>query len=174
MRRRRRPRDERFDPAQARRAYRNRDALDKPLCVRDPALKLKAQHAAKTVEQFARSQMIGMRLESGIIHASYARMRFEKTRDSQCALVLMTHAHGERLEPAIQEKARVRIERAAKVILRALDFANQVAASDRGARNDIRVTVQIFCRAVQRQIEADFRRSKINRTRESVVDDRYD
>ena len=49
---------------------------------------------------------------------------------------------------------------------------DELRASYYRAGHDIGMSVQVLGPAMQRQIEADFRGAKINRTRESIVDDR--
>src|SRR5208282_6128191 len=125
MRRRDRSRDQCFDSAEAR-------GGDRDACVRDEsirrfgtAFKLEAEHSAESIEQFAGAEMVGMALQAGIVDLRHARMLLEKARDAKRALILMTHAHGQRLESAMKQKTRVRIERTAEMIQLAGYVMNQ-------------------------------------------------
>src|ERR1700732_1408501 len=116
--------------------------------------------------------MIRVALEAGIVYPRDRAMLLEPSRNLERTLILMAHAHGERLHPAMQQEARVRIEAAAKMVLRMRDALDQVRAPDHRARDDIGMAVQILGAAVQRKVEADFRGTKINRAGERIVDDR--
>ena len=84
----------------------------------------------------------------------------------------MAHADRERLQPAMQQKACVRIEARAKMVLGMRDAFDQVGATDHGAGDDVGMPVKILGAAMKGEVEADFGGTKIDRARERVVDDR--
>src|SRR5271154_3120232 len=144
-----RPRDQSLDATETRRANRYRHAIHETLRRVEAARQLETQHAAEAVEQLARAQMIGVTFEPGIVHARDRAMLLEPARNLERALVLMPHAQRERLHPAMQQKACVRIEAAAEVVQRMLHILDQLRAPDHGARDDVGVAVEILGAAVQ-------------------------
>jgi hypothetical protein len=101
-------------------------------------------------------------------------MGLEEARDLERALVLITHPHGERFHPAMEQEAGVRIEHATQVVEFVRNLFNQLRASDHCAGHDVGVAVQVLGATVQRQVEAGLRRAKIDRACEGVVDDRHE
>ena len=110
MRSGRRPRHQSLDAAKARRADRYRHAIHETPRRVEAARELEAQHAAEAVEQLARAQVIRVALEPGIVHPRDRAMLLEQSRNLERAFILMAHAHRERLHPAMQQEACVRIE----------------------------------------------------------------
>src|SRR3954447_19176706 len=95
-----------------------------------------------------------MRGKSRVVHAGHRGVLGEEARDAQRARRLVTPAQTERLEPAMEQEAGVRIEGAAQMVegvLRRLDAAG--APRDRPG-DEVAVAVQVLGRAVQHQIES--------------------
>src|SRR2546423_1149494 len=80
------------------------------------SLRLEAEHAAEAVEELAGADVARMGLEAGIVDARDGGMAPEKARQRESIHVLLADAQRERLQPAMEEHARVRIERAAEVV----------------------------------------------------------
>src|SRR5690242_13998567 len=66
----------------------------------------------------------------------------------------------------------MRIERAPEQVQPMFDFPDDIPTADYRPAHDIRVAVEILCRAMQREIEPQFGWAKVDRTCERVVDDR--
>src|SRR5258708_3345060 len=106
----RRPRYQRLYPAETRRADRNRHAIHKMSRRVETAFEFETQHAAEAVEQFARAEMVRMAFQAWIVDPADCAMLFHPSRYLERTFILMAHAHRERLHPAMEQKARVRIE----------------------------------------------------------------
>src|SRR5262245_40107791 len=115
MRRRRRPSDEAFDAAEARRRDRQLDPLEHAIRGRETAAQLESEHAAEAVEQAPGALVAGVAFEPGIAHLRHCAVTLEEASDGQRARVLLAHAHAERLHAAVEQESGVRIERAAEV-----------------------------------------------------------
>jgi hypothetical protein len=68
--------------------------------------------------------MMRMTLEPGIVDLNHAGMTLEVLRELGRALRLVPDAQRERLEPALEQEARVRIERAAEMVELVLDLGD--------------------------------------------------
>src|ERR1700731_4703593 len=108
--------------------------------------------------------MIGMTFQAGIVDAADSAMLFHPARNLERTLILMAHANRERFHPAMKQEARMRIENPAKMIQGMRHAFDKFRASDYGAGDDIGMSVEVLGAAMQRQVEADFRGTKINRT----------
>src|SRR6266478_984401 len=163
---------QRLDATETWRIDRNRHAIDKASRRVETAFEFETQHAAEAVEKLAGAEMIRMALQARIVDVGYRSMLFHPSRNLERTFILMTDSHRERLHPAMEQKARVRIENPAEMVQGVGDPSGKPGASDHGARDDIGMSVEVLGPAMQRQVEADFCGAKINRTRESIVDDR--
>ena len=92
---------------------RDREGLDEPLRRVRAARELEAEHAAVAVEERARVLVPGRRGEAGVVDAFDDRVRGERVGDGHRRSVLLRDAEGQRLDPALEQVARVRIEPAA-------------------------------------------------------------
>src|SRR5713226_9657324 len=116
--------------------------------------------------------MTAMALKPGVIHLCDRAMLLEKTRNLERTLVLITHPKRQRFHPPMQQKTSVRIERATKMVQLVRDSLHQVGPPNYRAGDDIRMAIQVLGATVERKIEAVFRRAKIYRAGEGVIDHR--
>src|ERR1041385_2751481 len=93
-------------------------------------------------------------------------------RDTERTAILKFHAQRQRLHSAMKEKAGMRIERAAEMIEQMLGAIHDIPAADDRARNDVRMSIQVFRAAMQRKVEAMLRRTKIHWAGKGIVDHR--
>ena len=137
--------------------------------VAPPAI-VEADHAAEALEHAARERVLRMALESGVVDLRDRRLLFEELRDAQRARVLVPHAQRERLDPAVQEEAGVRVERPSEVVQLVPHLLDQGRRPGDRARDDVGVAVQVLGAAVEDQVDADGRGPEVHRARERVVD----
>src|SRR5262245_11404658 len=147
----------------------NLNATDEPFGCVDSVLDLKAQHSAKAVEELVRALMLRMAFEARIVDRRNGWMRAEETGHCQRTAILMRHAQRECLHAAMQKKCCVRIQRPAEMVQLARDPIDELAASNAGARDQIRVPIEVLRGAVQRHIEAVFGGAEIDWARKCVV-----
>ena len=69
----------------------------------------------------------------------------------------------------MQEIARMRIQCAAEMIKFVFYLLDDVGPSDRHARNDIAVPIEVLCAAVQGEVKTDFRRPEVDWASKRVV-----
>src|SRR5258708_27220470 len=110
MRRGRRTRDQRLDPAETRRVDRDSHAVDKTPSRIEAAFEFETHDAAEPVEQFTGAKMVRMAFQAGIIDPDDCAMLLEPSRNLERTFVLMADSHRKCLHPAMKQKARVRIE----------------------------------------------------------------
>ena len=142
---------QRLHAPQARGQHRDTQTCGERIRVRRRACQFKAQHAAGAAEQFARSPVLRVSLESRVIDPTHRRVRGEEACQCQRALVLEAHPQRQRLEPALQQKGRVRIEGDAPLLLGALFFILAVGSPDfpgQGFRLAMLVFVFVFIAGV--------------------------
>src|SRR5258708_38159631 len=72
----------------------------------------------------------------------------------------------------MQQKACVRIHRSAEMAQRPTNFFDQIDAPDHRSGDNIRMAVEILRATMERQIETDLGRAEIDRTGESIIDNR--
>src|SRR5262249_17313062 len=111
-----------------------------------------------------------MALKSGIIDVLDLWMTAQEAGDGHRARVLETHAQDQRLEASVQQKSRVRIERAAEMVELLFDLRNERCLADDGSPDDVGMPVEIFGGAVDREVKTVFGRPKVDRAREGIVD----
>ena len=114
--------------------------------------------------------MARIAFEPGIVDAGDLAPPFEEPRDLERALVLIAHAHEERLDPSVQQKRRVRIERASEVVELVLDLPDVLAAPHDGAGYDVGVSIHVLRAAVEGEVETVLQRPEVDGRRERVVD----
>src|SRR6266508_4767015 len=172
VRRQSRLRQERLDPSEGGRLDRQLGRGDEPLRRTGPAGQLVAQHSAEAFEETFRAVVARMTFEPGIVHTHDLAPPLEEPRYLERALVLIAHAYEERLDPAVQEERRVRIERASQMIELALDPLDVLAAAHDRAGDDVGMSVHVLRAAVDGEIEPVLQRPEVDGRRERVVDDR--
>jgi hypothetical protein len=99
-------------------------------------------------------------------------MTLEPLRNVLRRRVLMAHSHDERLQPSVEEKGRVRIERAAQMIQAVGNPLDPMSRPDHGTGDDVGMAVEVLRSAVQYQIEALLDRLEVHWRRERIVDER--
>src|SRR5689334_6489648 len=112
-----------------------------------------------------------MALEAWIEDARDGRVTLEEAREGERAVALVPYTEGERLQPSLQQEARVRIERAAEMVERLLDRGHAGGAADDGAGDDVGVSVEVLRGAVDDDVEALLDRPVVERSGAGVVDD---
>src|ERR1700743_1546205 len=130
------------------------------------------QNAAVSVKQLTGPRMARMTFEARVVHPRHGRMRLQKPRNCEGALILMPDSECQRLEAPVEQKRSVRVHRTAQVIQLVRDLLNQHSRPRNSATNDIRVAVQILRRAVYRQIESGLYGPEIDRSGKGAIDDR--
>src|SRR2546423_754649 len=112
-------------------------------------------------------------LEARIVDALDRWATFQKLSDSERALVLVLDADCQCFHSAMKQKCRMRVERTAKMVEAMLHLVHQFPPADDGARNDIRMSVQILCATVEREIKTRFSWTEIDRAGKCVIDQRH-
>src|SRR5262245_36243037 len=95
MGRRRRPGDQAFDTAEARRRDRKFDPLEHAVRSRDAAAEIEREHPAEAVEQAPRALVPRVAFKPGIAHLRDRRVALEELSDGERARVLLAHADAE-------------------------------------------------------------------------------
>ena len=85
---------------------------------------------------------------------------------------MLRDAQRQRLQPAAERVGRVRIHHRADQPARLLDRRDQRLRAGDHAAGDVAVAVQVFRRALHRQIDAERQRLLVDRAGERVVDHR--
>ncbi len=104
----------------------------------------------------------------------HLRLGFEKARERERSLILRAHAEHERANAALEQKARMGIEASAQMIQSVTNLMNELASAEDRPGDEIGVPVQIFSRAMEREIKPELNGAEIDGTRERVVDDARD
>src|SRR5437899_12189689 len=123
-------------------------------CSVHATMKLETHHAAIPVKQSLSSFVLGVIIKTRIVHLGDRGMTFQELRDSQRASILMLHANAQRLHSPMQKKRSMRIEAPSKMIQSMSYLLNQSSATNNGTGDDVRMSVQVFRRAMQGEIEA--------------------
>jgi hypothetical protein len=117
-------------------------------------MKLETHHATIPVKQSLSSFVLGVIIKTRIVHLGDRGMTFQELRDSQRASILMLYTNRQCLHSPVQKKSSMRIEATSKMIQSMSYLLNQTSATDNGTGDDVRMSVQVFRRAMKRKIEA--------------------
>src|SRR3954466_7212455 len=106
-----------------------------------------------------------------MVHAADRGMLGEETGDPKRARGLVAEADPQRLQPAMEQEAGMRIERSSQVIERVFHRLDPAGASGYGACDQIAMPVEVLRRAVEDEVEAQRDRPETERRGEGVVDE---
>ena len=161
--------DERFHAAKARGQSKKLHAVAESPRGGEAAFQIEGEHATKIAHLAARQFVIGMRRESRIMNARDLWMAFQKFRHRHRSFALALDAHAQRFHSANQQVRASRVHAAAKVnnvVAHAMD--PRVRTGD-GSGDQIRMSAEIFRRAVNDHVEAKRKRLLQHRAGERVV-----
>ena len=115
-----------------------------------------------------------MGLEAGVMHRANLLPRRAPGGDGHRVLVVPLYAHGERLQPALEQPGRERIGRLSPEQHLLFHFVDVRRGSADDSAEHVMMAVQILGRRMDHDVGAKLQWPQIDRAREGRVDDEGD
>jgi hypothetical protein len=119
-------------------------------------VQFETHHPTEPIEESSCSFVIWVALQAGIVDFRDGGVLLEKLGYLQCALVVVFHAEGEGLDSAVQQEGGVWIKGPSQMVQFVSHLLDQSRLSNDCSCHDVRVTVEVFGRTMEGQVEAQF------------------